>query len=174
MISMTTAEDLQRFWDERDRKARLLEQELVEVRADMEACERLLSRYRPGSNAASEPVLFHNHVHPSRLTDSPTQMEAFKRIALDSDGIVRVSEASRLVHSAGLSKGKASSIASSIPKKFLESDEWEYVEPGTYRLVTYMSTDPDAAEEKSEDAEAEDLHFAVEFAPSSNDTTDAA
>jgi hypothetical protein len=37
-----------------------------------------------------------------------------------------------------------------------------------------MSTDPDAAEEKSEDAEAEDLHFAVEFAPSSNDTTDAA
>ena len=174
MISMTTAEDLQRFWDERDRKARLLEQELVEVRADMEACERLLSRYRPGSNAVSEPVLFHNHVHPSRLTDSLTQMEAFKRIALDSDGIVRVSEASRLVHAAGLSKGKASSIASSIPKRLLESDEWEYMEPGTYRLVTYMNTDPDATEEKTDDPVAQDLPVAAEFGPSSNETTNAA
>ncbi|MCY4558328.1 MAG: hypothetical protein OXF79_18525 [Chloroflexi bacterium] len=164
---MTTAEDLKRFWDECDRRARLLEQDLAEVRADMDACERLLSRYRPDSRAASEVALFHAHILPSRMAGCLTQMEAFKAIALDSGGVVRVGEASRLVHAAGLSKGKASSIASSMPKRLNESEEWEYLEPGTYRLLTFN----DEADTAEDHTEPDDDHADANMVPVEGEST---
>ncbi|MCE2501846.1 MAG: hypothetical protein J4G13_13435 [Dehalococcoidia bacterium] len=174
MLAATTAEDLQRFWEECDRKQRLLERDLAEVMADKAACERLLSRTRPESKTASESVLYHAHILPSRLADCQTQMAAFRQIAIDSGGIVRVSEASRLVHAAGLSKGKVSSIASSIPKKFLESDEWEYMEPGTYRLVAHFDPTEGAPDEPTDRLGVDMPRLTVEFTPSSCDATDAA
>ena len=152
MLTAMTAEDLQRVLEQWDRKARLLEKELADIRADIEAGARLLARHAPAERSAAEPPTFHAHIPPSRLAECPTQMEAFKRIACDSGGTVRVTEASRLIHAAGLSKGKASSVASSMPRKLFESDEWEYLEPGTFRLLAC----DDEVEAAADEAEAVD------------------
>ena len=102
----------------------------------MNACALLLERHKVNSGV-SAGKLFHAHIRPTALPHCATHMEAFKEIARGSGGAVRMSEAGRLVKEAGLSKGKASSITSSMYNRVESSTEWEYLEPGTYHLVEY-------------------------------------
>ncbi len=137
MIQPTTAEDLQQLWEEADRQERMLEEELAEIRADQAAYERIIARNPVKDNEVGPAKLHHAHIRPRLLAHCATHLEAFRAIAERSGGIVRINEASRLVHAAGLSKGKASSINSSMSTRLASIDEWEYVNPGTYRLLTY-------------------------------------
>lgn len=137
MIAATTAEDLRRICEECDRAESQLEKELADVRAERAAAQLLLARHPAAHDDTRPGTLAHAHVRSSALARCSTQMEAFKEIARRSGGIVRLTEASKLVHDAGLSQGKVSSIVSSMPRKFLERGEWEWVDPGIYRLMEY-------------------------------------
>ena len=137
MIATTTAEDLRRIWDACDRAERQLERELADVRAEKAACALLLARHAADDSTTTSATPAHAHIRLSSLAHCATQMEAFKEIARQSGGIVRLTEASRLVHGAGLSSGKVSSIVSSMPRKFLEKGEWEWEDAGIYRLVSH-------------------------------------
>lgn len=141
MLSKAATEELRRIWEQIDRTESRLEKELVEVREKKAACEIMLEAYAAVDKLGVETELRHAHIRPSRIAQCRTQVEAFEEIARLSRGIVRVTEASRLVHSAGLSQGKARSIASGIRHKLLESDDWELVEPGTFRLLSFVSVD---------------------------------
>ena len=114
MIQPTTAEDLQQLWEEADRQERMLEEELAEIRADQAAYERIIARKPVKDNEVGPAKLHHAHIRPRLLAHCATHWAAFRAIAERSGGIVRINEASRLVHAAGLSKGKASSINSSM------------------------------------------------------------
>ena len=137
MLTIDQAEALRRVWEANHRTMCQLEKELVEARERMAAVELLLAEYAPTDAVSADSTLCHAHVRPSRIAHCETQLAAFKEIAQLSGGVVRVGEASRLVHEAGLSKGKVQSISSGIRHKLDASDEWEYAAPGTYRLLTY-------------------------------------
>ena len=130
MMTAATAEALRRIRDDCARKAELIEAEIRELQADREACERLLARYW-----SDEPNARHAHISPSHLLGCRSQMDAFRVIARFSRGEVRVSEAGRLVHAAGFSKGKASSVITDMYNRLKRSDEWELAAPGTFRLL---------------------------------------
>ena len=146
MIAATTAEDLRRICEECERAETQLEKELADVRAERAAAQLLLARHPAADYEARPGTLAHAHVRLSALARCPTQMDAFKEIARRSGGIVRLTEASRLVHDAGLSQGKVSSIVSSMPRKFLERGEWEWVDSGIYRLLEYGDGPEDATD----------------------------
>ena len=153
MLTTNEAEALRRIWEKNDRTKCQLEKELVDTKARMAALELILTEYAPTADVATDATLRHAHVRPSRIAHCDTQIAAFKEIAQLSEGIVRVSEGSRLVHEAGLSKGKVTSIASGIRHKFDASDEWELAGPGTYRLLTYTGL-PHGIDAKDIDADA--------------------
>ena len=175
MIAPTTAEDLRRIWDACDRLEHQLVQELADVRAEKAACELLLTRHVTVKNTAPSGTAAHAHIRPSSLAQCATQMDAFKEIARRSGGIVRLTEACKLVHAAGLSNGKVSSIVSSMPRKFLEKGEWEWADSGVYRLLKHGGNvriedfGPGDAEEVKEDPTAVSM-----IMPSSDDAADAA
>lgn len=137
MLTIDEAEALRRIWEQNHRTKCQLEKELTDTMERMAALELILAEYAPTDDVATDSALYHAHVRPSRITHCETQLAAFKEIAQLSGGVVRVGEASRLVHEAGLSKGRVQSISSGIRHKLDASDEWEYASPGTYRLLTY-------------------------------------
>ena len=141
MMHQTTAEDLQRLWEEAVQKEQMLEEELAEVREEKAAYVLIMTRNAVRDSEAGRSQLYHAHIDPRVLRGSRTQAEAFERIAERSDGIVRVGEASRLVHAAGLAKGKVSSVNSSMSAQLGRSPNWEWVAAGTYRWLHYESSD---------------------------------
>ena len=151
MIENTTLQDLRKIWEEANRKTQMLEEELAQSRAEQAACELIISLHTVKDNAVGQANLHHAHILPSLLMNCATHEEAFREIAQRSYGTVRVSEASRLVHAAGLSKGKASSIVSSMSTRLANSDDWEYVDPGTFRLLAYESMDISSPEPNDDD-----------------------
>lgn len=155
MIDPKTEADLHRIWEEGERKVQVLEQELVRVKNEMAACELLLSNHKTNGNAKGSETLAHAHIRPNTLVRCTSHMDAFREIARRSGGVVRMSEAGRLVKEAGLTKGKASSITSSMYTRLNASDEWEYVEPGTFRLLAYVNDDPEPNGQEGEEWQGE-------------------
>lgn len=64
-----------------------------------------------------------------------THHEALIQIAEDSGGIVRTKDATDIIINAGLSKGHARNVYRSVLSLLTQSDEFEKVEKGTYRLI---------------------------------------
>ena len=147
-IQRDTAEELRRLWEIADRRERDLGEELTEVRADKAAYERVIANHPIEGDEAKQAKLQHSHIRPRLLAHCATHEEAFREIANRSGGIVRVSEASRLVHDAGLSRGKVTSINSSMSNRLESHEEWEHVGPGTFRLLTYKG---ESANEKGDE-----------------------
>ena len=56
-------------------------------------------------------------------------------MARANGGTLYVTPASKVIKAAGLSDAKISSITATLHNRVSASDEWEYVEPGTFRLV---------------------------------------
>ena len=74
---------------------------------------------------------------PEELADSGSQRQALYAIAYRNGGIVRVSQAAELIIAAGLSQSSKNVLFSTLWKAMNDSDNWEYVAPGTFRLVLY-------------------------------------
>ena len=169
MMENTTLQDLQRMWEEASRKIQILEKELTKHRAEQAACELIISIHTVKGKTAERSKLHHAHILPSQLINCTTHEEAFLEIAQRSHGIVRMSEAGRLVHAAGLSKGKASSIVSSMSTRLESSDSWEWLAPGTYRLLTYTGTDIRSPEPNDNDTG--DEQWPAELYPTDDEDT---
>ncbi len=74
-----------------------------------------------------------------------TQMDAAEKMARANGGLLHITPASKVIKAAGLSEAKISSITSTLHNRASASDDWEYAEPGTFRLVKYEQTqEPDA------------------------------
>jgi hypothetical protein len=64
-----------------------------------------------------------------------TQFEALIKIAEDHDGVIRVKDATDIVLKAGLSKGQPRNVYRHVLTLLSQSDDFERIGPGTYRLV---------------------------------------
>ena len=77
---------------------------------------------------------YHSHVKPSDIADCSTQRAALEKIALMSNGIVRVIEAGELIVQSGLSKGAKASVVATAHRTMSEDEQgWTWIAPGTFQ-----------------------------------------
>ena len=108
---------------------------------DVQAAERVLSLLEGDTedytddtdDTVVEPM--HGMTAPADVTQCRTQMDAAEKMARANGGTLHVTPASKVIKAAGLSDAKISSITATLHNRVSASDEWEYVRPGTFRLV---------------------------------------
>ena len=94
--------------------------------------------------ARERSALYHAHIKPEDLTGCKTQRAALEQIALISDGMVKVVEASQLILDAGLSKGRKASVIATSHRTMTEDEKtWTWVAPGlfSYNLPAQRQAD---------------------------------
>lgn len=64
-----------------------------------------------------------------------TQREALVAIALHNGGVVRARDAAQIIYDAGMARGKLTSAISTVHNLLNSGDEWERIEPGTFRYI---------------------------------------
>ena len=115
-----------------------LEKELADVRERKEVAEKFRHVYDAwAAEKVPEPTSEgkrHNHLGPQDITHCTSQHEALKEIARLSGGLVNPTEAASIVLDAGLSRGKKSSVVSTLSGYLSKDDTWEWVDAGVYRL----------------------------------------
>ena len=126
-----------------------LDERIAEIALNVQACERVLEADAEKRRGQFDGGTY-AHVDIEQVARCATQMDAAAFIAQASGGIVRVSEAGRLVHAAGLSRGKVTSVIATLSNRMSTSDEWEYKEPGTFRYLLYQE------DERQDDAEEDE------------------
>ena len=111
---------------------------LAQVEADMNAVERTLELYQDldavdsGSPPAATPSV---HYRPEDY-DRMSQVQAIVVLAASKGGVVTVSDAKQMLVETGKTQSKKPySIATSIIIR--RNDLFEWVGPGTYRLLTH-------------------------------------
>ena len=124
-----------------------LDAQINEADRNIEACERVLELDATRRREQFEGNKSHGHVDIGQLAACATQMDAAELIAQSSEGVVRVSDAGRMIHAAGLSRGKVSSVIATLSARMGSGVDWEYVEPGTFRFLRYVKrTDEEEGE----------------------------
>ena len=124
---------LQLLADERAKKAPLQKQ-LDVIDARIAAIETTLAIYEE-SIPKSQKVPKGFTIEELR-NNARTHKEALRFIAEHRNGgIVRYSEARDLIIAAGLSEGKSRNVGSHVYRLMHDSDEWEKVSPGVFRLI---------------------------------------
>ena len=121
---------LNRLLDELYTEQAQLAEEDRETAADIAAVQRTMSILEAKPNEPEAKVTAADIAH------CRTQRAALREIARLNDGIVRPIEASDLILGAGLSQAQRSSIITTIHRYMSRSDDWEWTEPGTFRLKT--------------------------------------
>ena len=123
--------------DQRARKASVqasIQKQLDECDANIAALETALAIHDESNHITPEQHKI--AISPRRLrANAKTQSEALKYIARYSDGTVSYNDARDLLIAAKMTHGKARNVASHIHKIMADSDEWEKVSPGVFRLV---------------------------------------
>ena len=118
---------------ERDKaKTRLdaLEAEVEGARFDFASAERMLELAPGGASSNGR----HPAVTVSDVRDCKTQRDIARRVAELSGGVVNVTKVALLIHATGRWGAKESSLKSTMNSFFCKhTDEWEWVEPGTFR-----------------------------------------
>jgi len=108
-----------------------IENRLAELDAKLKAIETTLQLYADEKKLGS--------VRRHRLSGDDfkglTQLEALKKIAEMSGGLVNASDAKRFFITAGLSKGNPKNLAPHIYGMLKNSPDFEWASPGTFRLV---------------------------------------
>ena len=112
------------------KQAQLAEED-QETARDIAAVERTMSILEAKPN---EPA---TKVTAADIAHCRTQRAALREIARLNEGIVRATEAGDLILAAGLSEAQRSSIITTIHRYMSQSDDWEWTEPGTFRLKTF-------------------------------------
>lgn len=120
------------------KKERLAE-EAQEADRDIAAVERTLSIIGNGGSESDDKIAAADIAH------CKTQRAALYEIAKLNDGTVRATGAGDLIIAAGLSDGKRASIIATAHRFMSQSDEWEWTEPGTFRLKTFAPQEPKPA-----------------------------
>ena len=115
-----------------------LEKELADVRERKEVAEKFRHVFDAwAAEKVPEPAgegKRHSHLGPQDIAHCTSQHEALKEIARLSGGLVNPTEAASIVLDAGLSRGKKSSVVSTLSGYLAKDDIWEWVDAGVYRL----------------------------------------
>ena len=125
-------------WPTQDEVETLLGQWKAEITAlqqkidVVELVREMFQQVSPDGNSNSV-----SDIDIDSLKGCRNQREALKEIAQQNQGVVRVREVPSVLKAAGLSHAKPSSISSTSYNILSHSDDWEYVEPGTFRLIDY-------------------------------------
>ena len=107
--------------------------EAKEVNQDIAAVERTLSILGEATNDRDDTI------RPSDIAHCKTQRAALYEIARLNEGIVRATEAGDLIIAAGLTDAKRASVIATTHRFMSHSNDWEWTEPGTFRLKTFMA-----------------------------------
>ena len=70
------------------------------------------------------------------------QIDALRAIASANDGVVRTADAKRIFLEAGLAKGAPKHVGPHIYHMLLNAEDFERIEPGTFRLTTMVANTP--------------------------------
>jgi hypothetical protein len=132
MVSSTTLNELLEvlagLTDEEER----LRAQLAEIARRKEAVQLTIdvcSEHAPDRTATTPPP----NGWAKRLAGL-TQKDALRVIAQEYGGLLKVTEAKRILVTYGLAKGKPRYVRGHLYNLLSESDEYEHVEPGVYRL----------------------------------------
>ena len=88
---------------------------------------------------STEAKGLHGHINVRDIAKCRTQQEALEKIAELSDGVANASEAGRLIYETKLTKGKVGSVISGVHRIMSDKERWEWISPGTFRLLTPLS-----------------------------------
>lgn len=137
MNAQATKQTLNRLLAELYTKQTQLTEGDQDTDGDIAAVERTISFLEAKTNEPEAKVTAADIAH------CQTQRAALREIANLNDGIVRATSAGDLILAAGLSKGTRASIMTTIHRYMIQSDDWEWTEPGTFRLKTFDPQGPD-------------------------------
>ncbi len=128
------------------KKERLAE-EAHEAEMDIAAVERTLSIIESSGNEVEGKIFDESDdkVAAADIAHCKTQRAALYEIAKLNDGTVRATSAGDLIIAAGLSDGKRASVIATTHRFMSLSDEWEWTEPGTFRLKAFTPQEPKPA-----------------------------
>ena len=99
--------------------------------ADIQASQHTLKLLTPELSSKHASV----EVTGDHIRHCKTQRDVLFVYAHLNDGLVPVGKAARLITDAGLTKGKFSSVRSTLTNHMSKDDNWEWDSPGTYRLL---------------------------------------
>ncbi len=109
---------------------------------------------KPVRSGESATASTSNQPQPARVTElvrkvrGLTQIEALKRIAQHSDGIVRTIEAKPVFIKATLTKGNPKHVGSHLYHLLDDSPEFEKIAPGTFRWLPFQAADEKGASDQ--------------------------
>ena len=122
--------------EEFERTLEALDEVVRKRDAAQETMKGLMMWLHPAADVQSATKLRHEHIDPETLSGLPSQKLALVAIARLSGGIVRSTEAGRLLERAGLASGKRSSISASTYRTLNDNkDEFRWTEPGTFEWI---------------------------------------
>ena len=120
--------------DLRSKRDRLIA-ETQDLEQDIAAAERTLILLGVGQAHVAE--VRHGSTTAEDIAGCKTQREALYELAKRNQGIVKVTDAAKLIKEAGLSEGKPSSIGATLHNFMSSSDDWEWAAPGAFRIVNH-------------------------------------
>ena len=97
------------------------------------AAEHVLELMEPPRIFEDTPT--HGKTLPSDVAVASTHLDAAVIMAHGNNGLLMVTPASKVIKASGLSQAKVGSIAATLHNRLTAHDDWEYVEPGTFKLV---------------------------------------
>ena len=101
---------------------------------DINAVKRVLVLLNAEIENDASPM--HMATTPASIAHCRTHMDAAVKMARSNGNILRVTPAGKMIKAAGLSNAKISSITATLHNRMSSSDDWEYIEPGTFLLVS--------------------------------------
>ena len=84
------------------------------------------------------------------LKECKSQRDALYLIATANGGVVNATEAGKLIFRSGLSRGKQKSVISTAHRFLTDSEDWDWVGAGTFRLKSSEPTDSRQIEDDDE------------------------
>jgi hypothetical protein len=161
--------------DEQERVA-AFEREVAQLRQKIRALEELLSptndeARRDDSDSRRLPEVGHSSDQWDRrmlnatsgqrwakMLDGLTHMDALLLLAEQNEGVVRPAEAKRIFVEAKKVKGNPKNTLSHLYHLLRESDQFEKIAPGTYRL----RSKPDQVQEDQDQKDSERAEFNIQ------------
>ena len=117
----------------------VLDKDLTTINREIAAIECVLELLDP-ADSSDEPT--HGATRPDDIRNCQTHLRAAIVMAGKNGGKIRVTQASKVIKASGLSDAEVGSIAATLHNRMTASDEWEYVEPGTFRYTHFKPTLP--------------------------------
>ena len=137
MVVQTAAHEFEQYLSNLRYREEQLLRETQEIREQIGCAEVVLEGFLNWrlKNPPTDAIGRHNHVQPNDIAHCPTQRAALEEIARLSGGLVNATDAARVIVEVGKWSGNLGSVGATVYKIMNESKDWEWVEPGVFRLL---------------------------------------